>query len=156
MDQKIHEERIKSWLKENNIDAVHLSFKESCHSVNEAAKAVNAGADEFVKNICIIDDQEMVIVAIVKGEDRVSIKSIEKILNTKKLRLATPEEILSKTGYPCGGTPSFGFKALFLIDSKVLEKDIVYTGGGSENSLIKISTKELQRANNARISKIRK
>lgn len=34
--------------------------------------------------------------------------------------LATPGEILEKTGYPCGGTPSFGYQAMFLVDPKVM------------------------------------
>ncbi|MEK6858196.1 MAG: YbaK/EbsC family protein, partial [Nanoarchaeota archaeon] len=78
------------------------------------------------------------------------------VLNVPRPRLATPEEILEKTGYPCGGTPSFGYSAIFLIDSKVIEKEIVYSGGGSENSLVKISTKELQRVNDGRVVNIRK
>ena len=67
-----------------------------------------------------------------------------------------PEEVLLNTGYICGGVPSFGYKARFLVDEKVLEKEVVYTGGGSENSLIKISVKELIRANNAKVAKISK
>ena len=47
----------------------------------------------------------------------------------------TPDEMLAKTGYPCGGTPSFGFAATFLIDPRVMRKDEVYTGGGSETTL---------------------
>ena len=37
-----------------------------------------------------------------------------------------------------------------------MEKDVVYSSGGSENSLIKISPKELQRVNKGIITKIRK
>ena len=74
----------------------------------------------------------------------------------KKRREKHLEEILKKTGYPCGGTPSFGYNAEFLIDPKVMEKEIVYTGGGSENSLVKILTKELQKSNNGKIVRVRK
>jgi prolyl-tRNA editing enzyme YbaK/EbsC (Cys-tRNA(Pro) deacylase) len=35
-----------------------------------------------------------------------------------------------------------------------MEKEMVYSGGGSENSLIKISPQELQKANQDRIIKI--
>ena len=91
-----------------------------------------------------------------KGEDRASTSRIGEALNIDRPRVATPEEILEKTGYPCGGVPSFGYKAIFLIDPKVMEKETLYTSGGSENSLVKISAKELQRANNGRIARIRK
>jgi len=65
-------------------------------------------------------------------------------------------EILEKTGYPCGGTPSFGYEAKFLIDPKVIEKGVVYSGGGSENALVKISPAEIKKANNGIVVRIRK
>ena len=109
-----------------------------------------------MKNICLLDSDDQLITAIVKGEDRVSVSRIAKTLQRDGLRLATPEEILAKTGYPCGGTPSFGYQAMFLIDPRVMEREIVYTGGGSETSLVKISTEELVRANQGTILRIRK
>jgi prolyl-tRNA editing enzyme YbaK/EbsC (Cys-tRNA(Pro) deacylase) len=72
------------------------------------------------------------------------------------VRTASPAEVLARTGYPAGGTPSFGYEAIFLIDPKVMEKEKVYTGGGSENSLLLIFPPELQRANQGRIVRIRK
>ena len=150
------EQRLQAYLLEQHIPAEHLSFDQPCHSVAEAALAVNASPEELVKNICLLDSDGQLITAIVKGEDRVSVSRIAKTLQRDGLRLATPEEILAKTGYPCGGTPSFGYQAMFLIDPRVMEKEIVYTGGGSETSLVKISTEELVRANQGTILRIRK
>ncbi len=152
----VFEEKMKRFLKENNIVAEHLSFQESCHSVEEAARVVNALPEDFVKNVCMIDSHENLVVAIVRGNERASATKVGKVLNNEMPRLATPKEILDKTGFPCGGTPSFGFQARFLIDSKVLEKEFVFTGGGSENSLIKISSKELLKASKGEIVNIRK
>jgi|SRR3989344_135634 len=151
-----YEDKLKWYIDENNIKAEHLSFKQSCHSVEEAALTANANSDDFVKNICLITSSDNLVVAIVKGEDRVSTTNVAKALNSEKIRVATPEEILQRTGYPCGGTPSFGYPAMFLIDPRVMEKEMVYSGGGSENSLIKIAAEELQKANNGRIVRIRK
>ena len=151
-----YEENLKKIIEENNIFGEYLSFTRSCHSVKEASEAANANIKDFVKNICLIDPNGNLLLCIVKGEDHVSISRVEKTLNTKEIRAATAEEILQKTGYPCGGTPSFGFNAKFIIDPKVMEKEIVYTSGGSENSLLKISTKELHKANNAEIIRVRK
>jgi Cys-tRNA(Pro)/Cys-tRNA(Cys) deacylase len=150
------EQRLQAYLQEQDIQAEHLSFDQPCHSVAEAALAVNASPEELVKNICLLDGDNQLITAIVKGEDRVSVSRIAKTLQRDGLRLATPEEILAKTGYPCGGTPSFGYQAMFLIDPRVMERETVYTGGGSETSLVKISTGELVRANQGTILRIRK
>jgi Cys-tRNA(Pro)/Cys-tRNA(Cys) deacylase len=123
-----YENKFKTFLKENNIIAEYFSFKESCHSVEEAVQATNASPLDFIKNICLIDNKGNLIVAIVKGEDRVSTTKVGKALNIERPRPATLEEILEKTGYPCGGVPPFGYPAIFLIDSRVLERDSVFTG----------------------------
>lgn len=151
-----YENKFKKYIEENNIPAEYLNFEQSCHSVAEAAQAAHVNADDFVKNICLIDSDDRLIVAIVKGEDKVSITKIRDILNIKKPRPATPTEILEKTGYPCGGTPSFGYSATFLIDTRVLKKETIFSGGGTENSLLKISTVELVKANGGKVVDIKK
>ncbi len=153
---KQYEEKLKKYMQDNKIHGEHLSFDQSCHTVEDAAKAVNASAEDLVKNICFIDHEGNLIVCIVKGEDRASSSRIEKALNILRPRIATPDEILQKTGYPCGGTPSFGYDARFLIDPRVMKKDIVFTGGGSVNSLVKLSTNELQKASKGEIVRVRK
>jgi Cys-tRNA(Pro)/Cys-tRNA(Cys) deacylase len=150
-----YEQRLQAYMQEQHIQAEHLSFDQPCHSVAEAARAVNASPQELVKNICLLDGDGQVITAIVKGEDRVSVSRIARALRKDGLRLATPEEILEKTGYPCGGTPSFGYQATFLIDPKVMERELVFTGGGSETSLVRIKTQELVRANQGTVLRIR-
>jgi len=52
-----YEEKIKEYLRKNAVAAEHLSFNQSCHNVEETARVVNAAADEFVKNICLIGPQ---------------------------------------------------------------------------------------------------
>jgi len=147
-------ERIAKIINDNNLAAEHLVFAESCHSVEDAAKAAGCEVTDFVKNICYIDGNDNLVVAIVKGEDRVSKDKIRSIIGLK-IRSAKPDEILQKSGFVCGGVRSFGFDATFLIDERVMEKKFVITGGGSENSLLKISPKDIIRLNNAKIVNIR-
>lgn len=150
------EEKLKAEIKSKGIKAEHLSFSQSCHSVEEAAQTAGANPNDFVKNICLINSKGELIVAIVKGEDKVSTTKVGKALGIDRPRIATPEEILEKTGYPCGGTPSFGYNAKFLVDERVLEKETVFSGGGSEKSLVKIAVKELLKANGGIAADIRK
>ena len=151
-----YENKLITYLKENNSDAELLIFDKSCHSVEEAANTAKVDPTNFIKSICMIDSNDELIVAIVKGEDRASSTRISKSLGIEKPRVATPEEMLKKTGYPCGGTPPFGYKANYLIDTKVMDKEMVYGGGGSERALVKVSTSELNRLNNGRIVRISK
>ncbi len=111
-----YEKNLKNFIKERQISFEHLRFSECCHSVAEAAHAAGVTPRDFVKNVCLVDAQGSIVVAIMKGEDRVDTTRVAKVLGVKKVRIATAEEILQKTGYPCGGTPSFSYPARFLID----------------------------------------
>lgn len=153
---KTFEEKLKKYIAENNIKAQHHVFTETCHSVEEAAAAAKVSPECFIKSICMIKPDGGLVVAIVKGEDRASTSRVAKALNIEDIRIATPNEILIKTGYQCGGVPAFGYEAEYLIDQKVMEIDSVYTGGGSEFSLLEVSTKDMLKLNNGQIVRIRK
>ncbi|MEK6959613.1 MAG: YbaK/EbsC family protein [Nanoarchaeota archaeon] len=151
-----HEARLKRFMQDNHIRGELLHFEQSCHSAQEAAAAVNAQPHELVKSICLIDDKGDLIVAIVTGDNRVNLTNVANILGIEKPRPATTEEILRRTGYPCGGTPPIGYAATFLIDTNVMALENVYAGGGSEHSLVKISTKDMRDCNNGSVCEIRK
>lgn len=149
------EHKLKAYIDEKGIKGEYLVFEASCHSVEDAARALGTTADCIVKNICLMGDDRF-IVAILKGEDRVDRSRVKEILGLSKVKIASPEDILEHSGYPCGGVPSFGFEAVFLIDSKVMEKNLVYSGGGSTNSLFAVAPKEILRANQGIVADIRK
>jgi Cys-tRNA(Pro)/Cys-tRNA(Cys) deacylase len=88
---------MKQFIKVNKLKAEHYILSESCHSVEEAAQAMNASSDEFVKNICLIDENQSLIVAIVKGKDRASTTRIGNELKISRPRLANEKEILEQT-----------------------------------------------------------
>ncbi len=133
-----------------------LLFNTSCHSVPEAAAAAGVRPEDLVKNICLLTPDDRLVVVIVKGEDRVNWNLAAREVGAARVRLASAEEILAKTGYPCGGTPSFGYPAEVLIDPRVMEMDIVYTGGGSENALMRLSPVEILRLSGGRLAPVRK
>lgn len=147
-------QRILDYIEINKINAEHLQFSVSCHSVEEAAEAAGVTSDDFVKNICLLGPDRELAVAIVRGVDRVNTKKVAQLLGVKKTRMATAEEILERTGFPCGGTPSFGFKAKFLVDEQVLSMSVIYTGGGSQTSLVRSTPQDIIAANNATIADI--
>jgi prolyl-tRNA editing enzyme YbaK/EbsC (Cys-tRNA(Pro) deacylase) len=151
-----YEQKLSTYIQSHQVQAELLIFEQSCHSVAEAAQAVQASAQDFVKNICMITADGQLVVAIVKGEDKVSAEKVGNLLKLPTPRMAKPDEILQRTGYPCGGTPSFGYPAVFLVDEHALQKDFVYTGGGSEQALVRVGVQELLRANQARVVDIHK
>ena len=151
-------QRLAEWIRANAVEAQQRTFDVSTHSVAEAAAAVGASAEDFVKSICMLRQgegaQEM-IVAVVKGEDRASTTRVGELLGAR-VRLAKPDEMLAMTGYPAGGTPPFGFAAHFLVDERVMERAFVWAGGGSDRALVRIAPAELVRANAGLVVRVRK
>lgn len=150
-----YEEKIRTYIQEHNIDAELLTFNQSTHSVADAAAVVGADAEDFVKSICMIGPSDELIVAIVKGEHSASTSRVAKALGIERPRIANPDEMMEKSGYPAGGTPAFGYDAVFLMDPKVLEKRKVYSGGGSEQALILMAPEDMQHANAATVARVR-
>jgi Cys-tRNA(Pro)/Cys-tRNA(Cys) deacylase len=151
-----YEEKLRAYIREHGIDARHLSFNQSTHSVDEASRAVGAEPHDFIKSICMIAGDGDLVVAIVKGEDRASTSRVSRALGVEGVRIARPDEILEKTSYPVGGTPAFGYPATFLVDPRVMERSHVYSGGGSSTALIHMSTEEMLKANKGRVVRVRK
>jgi len=148
-------EKLDGFIRENHVECQHIRFGKPCRSVGEAAAAANAGEDDFVKNVCMTGSSGELIVAIVKGEDRASRTRVGKALGVQRPEMASPEAMLEKSGYPAGGIPSFGYSAKFLMDERVMEREFVYSGGGSEDALVKISPRELLKWNKAIVARIR-
>lgn len=145
-----YEKKLVDLIIKNHINAEHLIFQTSCHSVDEAAASANASPEDFVKNVCIINEtNNSLVVCIIPGHKKLDLKKLATKVGTKKLRFATAEEILQKTGYPMGGTPSFGYTAKFFIDNTVLTRTTIYSGGGSQNALTKIAPLEMIKFNSA-------
>ncbi len=72
-------------------------------------------------------------------------------------RIATAEEVENHIGQQVGGNSPFNApNATILIDSKLLEKDWILTGGGDARYLVKISIEELKRVVNYTEARVRK
>lgn len=150
-----YERKLLDFIRERAVDCEHVVFAQSTHSVAEAAAAAGVRPEDFIKSICLISKDGRVAVAIVKGEDRADRQAAQRLLNIGKLSIASPADMLERTGYPAGGTPPFGFEAEFVVDERVLECAAVYAGGGSPRSLVRIAPTEMLRVNGGRVAQVR-
>ncbi|RZN45189.1 hypothetical protein EF808_06965 [archaeon] len=145
--------KLQDYIRRNGVDCSLFTYDDSCHSVQAACKATGAAPEEFVKSICFMAD-DGIVVAIVRGCDRVLPRRIGEALEAPVPRIARACEVLSHTGFPAGGVPPIGFDACFLIDEAVLELPCVWAGGGSDSGLIKIAPEEIIRHTGARRTRL--
>jgi prolyl-tRNA editing enzyme YbaK/EbsC (Cys-tRNA(Pro) deacylase) len=115
-------------------------------TVETAAEAVGTSSHKIVKSLLFMVDDRPVL-AITSGANRIDRKRIAKNFGVgrKRVRLADENQVQAATGYPIGAVPPFGHPEplLTLIDSGVLEHDVVYAGGGASDHLMRVETAEI-------------
>lgn len=111
------------------------------HQVIKSVFFIAAGGPLMV----MIPGDRMVDYAKLKGEAGVS-----------RLRLLNADEVRMLTGYLIGSTPPVALKTDMpkYIDLHALREDVVYTGGGEPNMILKIRSYDLVRATDAEIADI--
>ncbi|MFQ6123508.1 MAG: aminoacyl-tRNA deacylase [Candidatus Heimdallarchaeota archaeon] len=148
---------LKKYIEQTGVVAEILTMKGRVHSVAAASKELGVPADHFIKTVVFTSHEEKPILAIVKGTDRASSKRIGNALGISRPNLATPEEAFELTGYAVGGTPPVGIRnARVLIDPKVMDMNTVIGGGGTDHHLLKIAPKEIVKATNGKVTRVRK
>jgi len=149
------EEKLKQFMKEKEINGEHLRFETSLHTVQELLNVTGFDLKYITKTMVFKSPKGKTIAAMIPAEFRVSVSRLEKATGLQGLELTNPKEAYQRTGYPVGGMPFFGYESVLVIDPKVLELDYIYTGGGSEFSIVKITTEEIKRVSNPIVQRIR-
>ncbi len=156
-----YEEKLRKFIEDDNVKAEQIFFEnlvDHKENVLNTIKEKNINFHDIVKTVIFIDLDNKIeygnaVIAIVPAESRVDKDKLKKICNLR-IKIASPDEVLILTSYPAGGVPPFGFKGNFFIEETLLDKDIVYAGGGSIMTLVKTSIKEIIKANKARNASI--
>ena len=149
------EEKLKQFIKERGIHAEHLRFDESLHTVQDTLRVTGADLEHITKTMIFKGPEGKTIAAMVPAQLRVRQSSLSKATGFQAIELANPNEAYQRTGYPVGGMPPFGYEAVLVIDPLTFEQEYIYTGGGSEFSVVKISTQELRRVTTPIVQRIR-
>lgn len=138
---------LEEYLKRQGVSARLIFFEEHVKTVAAAAKRLGVGPERIIKSILFLDDKGGPVLAIVRGDRRVSEYKLARLIGARSVRIATPEETLAHTGYEVGAVPPVGLKPgiRVVIDPEVVRLDRVYGGGGSQKALVEISPADIQR-----------
>ncbi|MEM0017906.1 MAG: YbaK/EbsC family protein [Candidatus Korarchaeum sp.] len=116
-------------------------------TVKQAAEEMGVPEDQIIKTLVVITP-EGPLLAVLSGNSRLDLVKLGG-------RLATREEVRELTGFEVGEVPPIGVPLRTLIDERVLERDVVYGGGGSRRRLIKISPKAILEHQRAEVTDLR-
>ena len=145
---------LEAYLTEHQIDGELVFLETPTPTVETAAAAVSVTPDQIVKSLLFIIEEEPVLV-IASGLGRIDRRLLGSHfgVSRKKTSFADPETVLSLTGYPVGAVPPVGHKEKLrvLVDPSVLANPTVYGGGGSETTLLRLSSQEILNHNQAEV-----
>lgn len=152
----LDERDLQRFLDSNGIYAKIFRFERKTKTVEQAVMALETSKDKIIKTLTFIDESGKPILAIVTGEDTVNLKKLAEGIDTISVRMATPTEVKSHSGYTVGAVPPVGHKVKIrtVIDTKVMRKKNVYGGGGSDNSLLEIRPWDIKSLQDATVKSI--
>ena len=119
------------------------TMKESTHTAEEAAAAVQCPVGAIVKSLVFLADDEPLLV-LVSGPNRVDTNTLGEELRSV-ITKADARRVKEATGYSIGGVPPFGHSARLrtVIDTDLLSHDQLWAAAGSATAVFPITPDSL-------------
>jgi len=138
---------IKELLDSNGI-TYEVSEHEPVYTSEQAAKVRGVELKTGVKALVLKTEEGSFVMGLIAADKRIDLKRLAKITRTKKLRLASPQEVLKITGCEIGSVHPFEnlHRLPTYLDSSILENDMVNFNAGLHTVSIEMKAKDLVKA----------
>ena len=138
---------IKELLNSNGI-TYEVSEHEPVYTSEQAAKVRGVELKTGVKALVLKTEEGSFVMGLIAADKRIDLKKLAKIARTKKLRLASPQEVLKITGCEVGSVHPFGnlHRLPTYLDHSVLENNMVNFDAGLHTVSIQMKAKDLVKA----------
>jgi Cys-tRNA(Pro)/Cys-tRNA(Cys) deacylase len=148
--------QLAEYLHRHPIDVKFVAPGVPTPTVSAAANALGVAVTSIVKTIVFTGVGESYVIAIANGKKRVSMARLAEVCGLLQLRPATPEAVLSLTGYPAGGVAPLALPndIPVVVDEAVAALDNAVAGGGRDDLLMCIKPSDIIRLNDAVVAQI--
>jgi Ala-tRNA(Pro) deacylase len=133
--------QIKKLLDDNHIKYAHYTHKH-VHTSQDAAAIRNTNLDDAAKAIVLkvvrSDGREEFIQCVIQASKKIDLKKLKQLLNVNNAALASPDEVLKKTGCTVGSVPPFGILfgiPVYMDDGLLTRNEIVFSAGTHNDSI---------------------
>jgi len=146
---------LEEYLREQGVWYRFVEKAETVHTA-DASDATGIELHRITKNLVSKTRKGGYALIVVPGDRRVDLKAAARALGVKNVRLLPFAEAEEISGYPPGGTPSVGHKTEMsvVLDSKLLEMETLYCGGGTRDRLLELRVEDIVRLNDAVVAPI--
>ena len=123
-------------------EIVHLPS--SSRTAQLAAEALGVPVGDVVKSLLFLLDDAPVL-ALVPGDATVDVDALARGLGVAQVRFAKSRELRETTGYKPGAVPpcALATEVPVVADPGVFAPDVVYCGGGTTTTMLKIGSADL-------------
>jgi prolyl-tRNA editing enzyme YbaK/EbsC (Cys-tRNA(Pro) deacylase) len=111
-----------------------------------AAELLGVPLREVVKSLVFLLDGQPTLV-LVPGDRVAEVRLLREVTGRERVVLAKGKQVLDITGYRTGAVPPCGLESLLPVvaDTAVFEPGVVYCGGGTTATMLKVRSDDLRR-----------
>jgi Cys-tRNA(Pro) deacylase len=124
-------------------------------TAQRAADLLGVGRHEIVKSLLFLLDGQPTLV-LVPGDRTADPERLKTLAGCKKATLARGAQVLDVTGYRVGSVPPVGLEQDLPVvaDERVFLPPVVYCGGGTDMTMLKLRSDDLRRLVRAQVADI--
>lgn len=136
------------------LDAMGLPYRvieqqHKARNVEEAAEERGVPAQQVVKTLLALGSDRQHVIALVRGDRRLSLKKLARLVGVKSLEMAPEKDVPRITGYQIGAVAPLGLRRAGLpiyVDQHILEEPLVSISAGRHDTGLEVATGDLIRA----------
>jgi len=108
------------------------------HSLEQAARERGQRPEQIIRSLLFRLSGDVFVMVLIAGERQVSWPALRHHLDTSRITMATPAEVLAVTGYVTGAVSPFGLPTplRILVDESALLEEEISIGSGERGSTV--------------------
>lgn len=136
-------ERVAEFLSKSGARYEMKEFDESTRSSALAAQALGCTVAEIAKSVVFVGARTAVVIA--SGDKRVNVGRLSQVVG--EARMASPDEVRERTGFPIGGVPPFPHSegVVVLPDTSLTRFRDVWAAAGAPNAVFRMGSADIIR-----------
>ena len=144
------------------LDELGISYQVLRHAhkarnVEEAAAERGVPVHQVVKTLLARGPDRKHVVALVRGDQRLSLKKLARLIDVKALEMAPQADVSRITGYQVGAVAPLGLRRTdvpIYIDRHILQEPRVSISAGRHDAGLELATEDLIRAVDGQVADI--
>jgi len=134
-----------------------LKHDHKAKNVEEAAAERRVPVQQVVKTLLVRRPDRRHLIALVRGDQRLSLKKLARLTKVKVLEMAPEADVPRITGYQIGAVAPVGLRRSdvpIFIDHHILEEPRVSISAGRHDAGLELATEDLVRAVDGQVADI--